>query len=97
MDENSNVEPWVQRIVEQELGGPPVEPGKVYQHPDDGKIEILAGQYWGKHGLSNHWSWKVLATGEIKSGYGERWPEADSESGAKMRHPAGKRLGRDNG
>jgi hypothetical protein len=48
MDEDSNVEPWVQKIVEQELGGPPVEIGKVYQHPLDGKIEIVAGRYWGQ-------------------------------------------------
>jgi hypothetical protein len=97
MDENSNVEPWVQKMVEETLGTAPVEIGKEYQHPIDGRIRIVSGQYWGKDGLSNHWSWKVLRTGDIKSGYGESWPEAESADGAKMRHPAGKRLGRDNG
>ena len=69
------VEPWVVALTEDVIGGPPVEVGKRYQHPTDGVIEITSGQYWGEHGLSNHWRWTVVATGESKAGYGDEWPE----------------------
>lgn len=65
---------WARRLTEEVLGGTPVEIGKQYDHPTDGPIEIVSGQYWGEHGLSNHWTWKVLRTGETKHGYADRWP-----------------------
>ena len=67
---------WVRKIVEDEAGGAPVEIGKRYQHPEDGLIEIVSGAYWGNAGLSNHWSWIVVETGEEHHGYGDKWPEA---------------------
>jgi hypothetical protein len=51
------------------LGGAPVEVGKRYTHPTDGVIEILSGQYWGERGISNHWSWRVVETGQVHHGY----------------------------
>jgi hypothetical protein len=68
------VEKWVKDLTEEVMGGPPVEIGKRYWHPEDGLIEITAGQYWGKHGLSNHWGWTVIETGEHHTGYGGEWP-----------------------
>lgn len=69
------LEQWVRDLTESVIGGSPVEIGKRYQHPEHGIIEIVSGQYWGAHGLSNHWRWKVVETGEMKSGYAEEWPE----------------------
>lgn len=69
------VEQWVKDLTEEVLGGPPVAIGKRYLHPKDGEIEITSGQYWGTHGLSNFWYWKVLSTGEIHHGYAGDWPE----------------------
>jgi hypothetical protein len=69
------VEPWVTALVEDVLGGPPVQIGKTYRHPDDGLITITGGSYWGNHGLSNFWYWTVLETGETHHGYGDQWPE----------------------
>ena len=66
---------WVQRLTEDVLGGAPVAIGKRYTHPEHGVIEIVSGQYWGTHGLSNHWRWRVVETGEVKHGYGGDWPE----------------------
>lgn len=66
---------WAKDLTESVLGGAPVEVGKRYQHPEDGVIEIVSGQYWGAHGLSNHWRWRVVETGEIKAGYGGEWSE----------------------
>jgi len=71
----TRVEPWVVKLTEDVIGGPPVEIGKRYQHPEDGPIEITSGQYWGTHGLSNFWRWTVLETGEQKHGYAGQWPE----------------------
>lgn len=69
------VEKWVRDLVESVAGGAPVEIGKFYQHPEDGLIQITGGQYWGQHGVSNFWRWTVVATGEKKNGYADRWPE----------------------
>lgn len=35
------------------------------------KAKIISGQYWGEHGLSNHWTWEYLDGKEPKteSGY----------------------------
>lgn len=65
---------WVRSIAEDVLGGAPVEVGKRYLHPADGAVEVVSGQYWGAQGLSNHWRWRVVATGEIRSGYADYWP-----------------------
>lgn len=50
--------------------------GGRYVHPEDGVIEITSGQYWGDRGLSNHWHWRIVATGEEGYGYGGDWPDA---------------------
>lgn len=65
---------WVKNITESVLGGPPLEIGEWYTHPRDGVIKVVAGQYWGRRGLSNSWSWQVMKTGEIRQGYGHEWP-----------------------
>jgi hypothetical protein len=62
---------WVKDIV----GPSPLEKGKRYMHPEDGLIEVTGGSYWGNHGLSNFWYWRIIETGEIRSGYGDDWPE----------------------
>lgn len=67
---------WVRQMTEEVIGGSPVQIGKRYVHPSDGVIEITSGQYWGSHGLSNHWYWTVVETGESKNGYAGNWPEA---------------------
>jgi len=70
----TKVAPWVVALTESVLGSSPLEIGKRYVHPEDGPIEVTGGQYWGTYGLSNHWSWTVIATGEKKRGYGGHWP-----------------------
>lgn len=47
--------------------------GNHYIHPEHGLIEILDGQFMGQHGVSNFWTWKVVATGEMREGYGGDW------------------------
>ena len=37
-------------------------------------IEITGGQFMGRYGLSNHWHWTYLDTGESGHGYGGREP-----------------------
>jgi hypothetical protein len=69
------VEQWVKDLTEEVMGGPPVEIGKRYMHPEDGLIEVTSGQYWGDYGLSNFWYWTVIATGETKHGYAAPWPQ----------------------
>ena len=73
MSEPTRVEPWVIEMTESVIGGAPVEIGRRYWHPEDGLIEITSGQYWGTHGLSNFWHWRVVETGEMKHGYGGEW------------------------
>lgn len=74
---------WVKNLTEDVLGGSPVEVGGRYLHPEDGLIEVVSGQYWGNHGLSNHWRWRVVATGEVKAGYADDWPKAPPEKTQK--------------
>lgn len=71
----TEVPAWVISMTEEVLGGPPVVKGKCYEHPYYGPIRITGGQYWGRRGLSNFWSWTVLKTGETKRGYADNWPE----------------------
>lgn len=69
---------WVQQLTEDIIGGSPLAVGKRYRHPQDGLIEVTAGRYWGTHGLSNFWYWRVVATGEEHHGYGGDWPEVSA-------------------
>jgi hypothetical protein len=61
-------------VSEDVLGGPPFAIGDEVVHPSGRKVRIMSGQYWGTHGLSNHWTWQeVLADGSLgpaESGYG---------------------------
>ena len=70
---------WVKQMTEDVIGGAPVQIGKRYMHPTDGEIEIIAGRYWGEHGLSNFWTWRVIATRETRRGYADNWPEVTRE------------------
>ena len=67
---------WVRQLTEDVIGGSPLKVGKRYIHPEDGLIEVVGGQFWGERGLSNHWTWKVIETGETHWGYGGDWPLA---------------------
>lgn len=42
------------------LGRSKLEVGKRVVHPKHGLVEIVDGQYWGTHGLSNFWYWKKV-------------------------------------
>mgnify|MGYP007061003790 CR=1 FL=1 len=71
------VERWVRELAEDVVGGAPFSVGDVVEHPEDGRVKIISGQYWGVHGLSNHWTWVPVddegnPTGEPRSGYGWR-------------------------
>jgi hypothetical protein len=72
-EEHTQVAGWVRELTESVIGESPFEIGKRYWHPTDGLIEIVSGQYWGTHGLSNHWRWRVVSNGEIHAGYGGEW------------------------
>lgn len=74
------VESWVKDLTESVIGGSPVEIGGYYTHPEDGLILITSGRYWGEHGLSNHWGWTVVETGEHHTGYAGNWPKAEKPS-----------------
>jgi len=71
----TKVEQWLQDIVGEvnaKRGFAPLQVGKRYRHK--GRIvEVVDGQYWGTHGLSNFWYWRpVLADGllgEPEHGY----------------------------
>jgi hypothetical protein len=79
------VQQWVKDIVAEVVDEKPLEVGKRYLHPEHGVITITSGQYWGSHGLSNHWHW-VDEQGVQHAGYGGRsddgtwsvWPEVAS-------------------
>ena len=69
------VAPWVKAMTESVIGGPPFAIGDVVKHPDGRTVKIISGQFWGEHGLSNHWSWKeVFPDGKlsetVEHGYG---------------------------
>jgi hypothetical protein len=73
-------EKWVTNLVEDVIGGSPLQVGKKYMHPEHGLIIVTDGQYWGTHGLSNFWYWNEIdpETGRhVKGhhGYGGNWPE----------------------
>lgn len=69
------VEPRAKAMTEKVTGGAPFKVGDRVKRPDGVLVEIVDGQYWGTHGLSNHWSWRrVLPNGNLcaatESGYG---------------------------
>lgn len=53
-----------------------LEVGKIVEHPEHGKVLIIAGSFMGAYGrISNFWRWRKVdsdgnATGDIMSGYG---------------------------
>ena len=72
--EGTLVADWVQELTERVLGPAPFSVGDEVKHPDGRSVRIVAGRYWGRHGLSNHWTWReVFADGSLgaqESGYG---------------------------
>lgn len=66
-----------EEITDEVLKPVTLQIGHTYLHPEDGEIEITGGYYRDPiyNRISNFWYWKVLATGEIHSGYGTNWPE----------------------
>jgi len=75
----TRVKPWVVDLVEDVFGGSPLVVGKKYRHPKHGIITITSGQYWGTHGISNHWHW-TDGEGNDHHGYGASWPEVTERS-----------------
>lgn len=64
-------------FVESIIGGPPFEIGDYVMDPKGEKlVQIVGGQYWGTHGLSNAWTWKTVredGTLSKKPEYGYGW------------------------
>lgn len=53
-------------------------PGKIVKHPAGYLVVIIGGQFWGKYGLSNFWSWQRFkkdgtTSKKVHNGYG--WDE----------------------
>lgn len=72
-------QPQIRRLVEGVLGGAPCAIGDYRQI--NGKVcKIVDGAYWGKHGLSNFWYFRVVLPsgrlGPVQSSYGGKWPLA---------------------
>jgi hypothetical protein len=70
------VKPWVKEMVEHVVGSAPFKVGDRVKHPDGRLVQITSGQYWGEHGISNHWSWReVLPDGSLsgKEEHGYGW------------------------
>lgn len=48
--------------------------GDLMRHEDGRKVRVVAGQYWGTYGLSNHWTFReILQDGDLgpeEHGYG---------------------------
>lgn len=68
------VQPWVRKMTEEVIGGPPFAIGDRVRHPSGRLVEITSGQYWGTYGLSNFWYWREVkpdgSLGEREHGYG---------------------------
>jgi hypothetical protein len=64
---------WVKKMVEDNFPCH-LEIGKTVQHRDGRNVLIIAGQFWGTHGISNFWHWReVLPNGTLgpkECGYG---------------------------
>ncbi len=65
---------WARELTEEVLGAAPFRVGDEIRHPDGRLVRVIAGQYWGQYGLSNHWSWQEIGpdgqVGPTESGYG---------------------------
>ena len=64
-------------VTEQVLGGAPFAVWDTVQHPTDGLVKIVGGQYYSNGRLSNFWYWqKVNTDGSLDAeklhGYGWR-------------------------
>ena len=70
------MELWVKKICYDVMGGTKLKIGAVVPHltRKGVKVKIVDGQYWGEHGLSNFWSWRIIrkdgSLGPKRSGYG---------------------------
>ena len=67
---------WIQELCE-EIMPCCFSIGDIKVHPSGRTVQIVRGQYWGTHGLSNFWYWQeVLEDGTLSSviehGYGWR-------------------------
>lgn len=70
------VSDWVKAIVDGVCSPPKYGVGDTVMI--DGKpCKIVSGQYWGAHGISNHWTWRPVrgdgTLGARKCGYGDDW------------------------
>jgi hypothetical protein len=70
----TKVESWVVELTEEVMGGSPFEIGDTVRHPDGRMVQIMNGQYWGTHGVSNFWYWREVrhdgSLGPEECGYG---------------------------
>lgn len=64
----TRVASWVRAMVDEDL---PPEPsiGDVVTLHDGRSVRLLDGARWGEYGISNWWTWEVVATGKRESGY----------------------------
>lgn len=53
--------------------------GHFFEHPEDGPIYITGGQKFIDGRLSNLFGWRVIQTGEHKTGYAGAWPCIDDQ------------------
>ena len=61
------------------VSGPNIKIGKRYQLENGDIVKIKEGSYWGKHGVSNYWSWYNETKGIGQSGYGDFYYLKDNE------------------
>jgi hypothetical protein len=69
------IEQWSKDLTEEYFGASPFSVGDDVRHPSGRMVRIIDGQYWGTHGLSNHWHWREISPdGSLsdvrESGYG---------------------------
>ena len=68
------IDPKVKQTVENILGPSKMKVGDIVDHPDGRKVLIIAGQYWGRNGISNFWYWREVkkdgSLGKQEHGYG---------------------------
>lgn len=68
----TGVAPWVKDLVEGAIGPSPLHIGQRIKHESGCTVQIMDGQFWGTHGLSNFWYWQeVLPDGSLgRRGHG---------------------------
>lgn len=68
------VQQWVKNLTKNVLGKPKYDVGSIVII-NGRKAKIIGGQYWGTHGLSNHWEWRYLDKKKPRTecGYGGEW------------------------